>query len=142
VKKHPPSISIARARDLRRNPTDAEKRMRRLLKEFFPSARFRQQVPIRHYIADFASHREKIVIEIDGGQHTSEQDNMRSRAIEAEGFRIIRFWNNEVLENGDGCAIRLGKLLRPDHPHPTPASQQAAKPAYPSPIKGEAGGKS
>ena len=139
VKKHPPSISVTRARERRRSPTDAEKRMRRLLKELFPHARFRRQVPIRHYIADFASHREKVVIEIDGGQHTPEQDNMRSRAIEAEGYRIIRFWNNEVLENGDGCAIPLGKLLRLDHPHPTPASQQANKPPYPSPIEGKGG---
>jgi very-short-patch-repair endonuclease len=137
VKKHPPPISIVRARELRRNPTDAEREMWRLLKAAWPEGRFRKQVPIRQYIVDFASHRLKVVIEIDGGQHSLERDKVRSEVIEAEGYRIIRFWNNEVLENGDGCMIRLGQLVRPDHPHPTPASQQADKPAYPSPIKGE-----
>ena len=66
MKKHPPPISIVRARTLRKNATDAERKMQRLLKEHFPEARFRFQVPIRHYIADFASHRLKIVIELDG----------------------------------------------------------------------------
>lgn len=137
VKKYPPAISITRARELRRDPTDAERRTWRLLKAYFPEARFRRQVPIRHYIADFASHREKIVVEIDGRQHTPESDAGRSRAIEAEGYRIIRFWNNEVLENRDGCAIRPAEFVRRDHPHPTSASQQADKPPYSSPIKGE-----
>jgi very-short-patch-repair endonuclease len=122
---------------LRTDATDADRRMWRLLKECFPNARFRRQVPIRHYIADFASHREKLVIENDGGQHTPENDAARSRAIKAEGYRIVRFWNNDVLENGEGCMIRLGQFLGHDHPHPTSASQQAGKPAYPSPIKGE-----
>ena len=88
VKKHPPAISVVRARALRRDATEAEKRMRRLLKECFPGARFRWQVPIRHYIVDFASHRAKVVIEIDGGQHTAEGDAMRTAAIEAEGYRM------------------------------------------------------
>jgi very-short-patch-repair endonuclease len=108
-----------------------------MLKEFFPEARFRRQVPIRHYIADFASHRMKLVIEIDGGQHSPERDEQRSRAIEAEGYRIVRFWNNDVLENGEGCMTWLSQILGHRHPHPTSASQQAGKPAYPSPIEGE-----
>ena len=111
MKKHPPPIAIVRARDLRRNATDAERAMRRLLKEHFPEARFRFQVPLRHYVADFASHRLRVVIEIDGGQHSAEADNQRSAAIEAEGYRIIRFWNNEVLQNRDGCAMRLRQFL-------------------------------
>jgi very-short-patch-repair endonuclease len=137
VKKHPPAISIQRARKLRRDPTDAEKRMWHLLKECFPEIHFRRQVPIRHYIADFASHRLKVVIEIDGGQHSLERDAARSRAIEAEGYRIVRFWNNEVLGNGDGCVLRLQQHLGRPHPHPTSASEQARMPPYPSPIKGE-----
>ena len=83
-----------------------------LLKECSPDARFRRQVPLRHYIADFASHRLKLVIEIDGGQHSPATDSLRTRAIEAEGYRIVRFWNNDVLENGDGCMKRLHGLLR------------------------------
>jgi very-short-patch-repair endonuclease len=111
MKKHPPAISVSRARAMRREPTDAERRMWRLLKECFPDAHFRRQVPLRHYIADFASHRLKLVIEIDGSQHTVAGDAQRSRLIEAEGYRIVRFWNNDVLENGDGCMTRLQSLV-------------------------------
>ena len=118
--------------------------MWRLLRESFPESRFRRQVPIRHYIVDFASHRLKILIEIDGGQHTVGSDAARSGAIEAEDYRIVRFWNNEVLENGDGCMIRLGQILGHAHPLPTPPRQsfntlRTPKPPYPSPIKGESG---
>jgi very-short-patch-repair endonuclease len=107
MKKHPPAISVHRARELRRNATDAERKMYRLLKEHLPEARFRFQAPIRHYIVDFASHRCKVVVEIDGGQHSAEEDAARTAVIEDEGYRIIRFWNNEVLRNGEGCVLRL-----------------------------------
>ena len=82
--------------------TKAEKALWRLLRESFPGWHFRKQVPIRHYIADFASHSAKLVIEVDGGQHATENDAPRSAIIEAEGYRVIRFWNNEVLGNPDG----------------------------------------
>ncbi len=120
VKKHPPSISIARARALRSNPTDAERRMWRLLGEAFPQARFRRQVPIRHYIVDFASHALKLVVEIDGGQHSPEADAERTRVIAAEGYRIVRFWNHEVMENGEGCLVGLKELVQLAHRHPSP----------------------
>jgi very-short-patch-repair endonuclease len=137
MKKHPPPISILRARELRRNATDAEQRMWRLLREHFPAARFRRQVPLRQHIADFASHRCKMVIEIDGGQHSPEVDAQRTSDMEHEGYRVVRFWNNEVLQNDEGCVLRLQLLLRNDHPHPAATRQQAAKSAHPSPIKGE-----
>ncbi len=139
MKHHPPPISVVRARQLRHEPTDAEQRMWRLLREHFPEARFRRQVPIRHFIADFASHRAKVVIEIDGGQHNAQADAARTAAIEAEGYRVERFWNNDVLSNGEGCAIRLGQVLAQPHPHPAATRRQAAKSPHPSPIKGEEG---
>lgn len=137
MKKLPPPISTVRARDLRRNPTDSERRMWSLLKENFPEARFRRQVPIRHYIADFVSHRAKLVIEIDGGQHSVDVDAQRTADIEAEGFRVIRLWNSDVLGNPDGCYQIIAQHLGQAHPHPAAARQQAAKPSHPSPIKGE-----
>ena len=137
VKKLPPPISIKRARELRKQPTDAESRMWWLLREFLPEGRWRRQVPIRHYIADFASHRLRLVVEIDGGQHSEEADAARTAAIRAEGYEVVRFWNNEVLENGEGCVERLALLVRHDHPHPATTRQQAAKSPLPSPIKGE-----
>jgi very-short-patch-repair endonuclease len=111
MKKHPPPISVHRARQLRRNASDAERKMYRLLKEHLPEARFRFQAPIRHYIVDFASHRCKVVVEIDGGQHSVEADAARTAVIKGEGYRVIRFWNNEVLQNGDGCVMRLRSLI-------------------------------
>lgn len=111
MKKRPPPGSTVRARRLRRNPTDAEVAMLRLLRENFSQARFRCQVPIRHYLADFASHRAKLIVEVDGGQHSVERDAKRTADLEAEGYRVIRFWNHEVLENGEGCMTRLAESL-------------------------------
>lgn len=124
---------------MRREPTDTERKMWRLLKECFPEARFRRQVPLRHYIADFASHRARVVIESDGGQHSAERDAARTHAIKAEGYRMIRFWNSDVIENGEGCMLKLMSLLRRSHPYPATTRQQAAKSSHPSPITGEEG---
>jgi very-short-patch-repair endonuclease len=124
--KYRPSVgSTDRARLLRANTTDAERRMWRILREGFPEARFRRQVPLRHYIVDFASHRAKLVIECDGGQHNKEVDAERTAVIEAEGYRVIRFWNSDVLENPEGVHAIIVSAFRERHPHPA------------SPIKGE-----
>jgi len=64
------------------------------LREAFPEHHFRRQVPIRHFIADFASHRTRLVIEVDGGQHSQARDAERTKVIENEGYRVVRFWNN------------------------------------------------
>jgi len=93
--------------------------MWRLLRECFPDARFRRQVPILNFIADFASHREKLVIEVDGGQHSAELERRRTRLIASEGYRVIRFWNHDVLGNPDGVAILIEQALHDRHPHPT-----------------------
>ena len=124
--KYRPAIgSTERARELRANMTDAERALWRLLRESFPEARFRRQVPIRSFIADFASHRARLVIEVDGGQHSPDSDDRRTKLIEAEGYRLIRFWNNDVLRNPDGVWTVIDRALSGGHPHPA------------SPIKGE-----
>ena len=87
-----------------------------LLRRHFPMGRFRRQVPIRHYIVDFASHHLRVVIEIDGGQHSAKTDEPRTALIRAEGYRVVRFWNNEVLDNPEGCMTMLAKALEPDCP--------------------------
>ncbi|MEJ8571760.1 endonuclease domain-containing protein [Microbaculum marinum] len=94
-----------RARALRREPTDAERALWRALD---PVRRrgvpLRRQAPIGPFIADFAILSLKLVIEIDGGQHA---DNARDRArdawLAAQGFRVVRLWNSDVLSNTDGC---------------------------------------
>ena len=99
--------------------------MWRLLRLAFPDAHFRRQVPIRDFIADFASHPARLVIECDGGQHNAAADALRTSLIEAEGYRMLRFWNDEVLGNPDGVHGLIAAALREGHPHPA------------SPIKGE-----
>jgi very-short-patch-repair endonuclease len=124
--KYRPSVgSTQRARTLRANATDAERAIWRLLRESFPEARFRRQVPLRHYIVDFASHRARLVIECDGSQHSREVDAPRTRLIEAEGYRVLRFWNDDVLTNKEGVYSVIASALLHRHPHPT------------SPIEGE-----
>jgi len=95
------------ARALRRNSTDAERILWSELRDHrLNGASFRRQVPIESYIADFMCHTAKLVIELDGGQHFSDQaeqaDVSRSAAIEAQGFKILRFSNHDVMTNRAG----------------------------------------
>jgi very-short-patch-repair endonuclease len=118
MKRIPPPGSTDRARRSRKNPTEAKKALWRLLREAFPEQGFRRQVPIRQYFADFASHRAKLVIEADGGHHDVASDARRTAVIEEDGYRVLRFWNNDILGNPDGVARTIEQNLRRDHPHP------------------------
>ena len=95
--------------------------MWRLLRAGFSEARFRRQVPLRSYTVDFASHRTRTVIEVDGGQHCDDADAARDQIIESEGYRILRFWNHDVLANPDGVHSIIKACLRDRHPHPASA---------------------
>ena len=88
-----PRWTTERARTLRREATDAEKRMWRALREAFPHAKFRRQQALGPFFADFASHAARLVIEVDGRQHGEAvaYDEARTRFIEGEGYRVIRF---------------------------------------------------
>jgi very-short-patch-repair endonuclease len=97
--------------------------MWRILRTCCPNAHFRRQAPIRDFITDFASHGLKLVVEVDGGQHGGQEDEERTALIEAEGYRVVRFWNHEVLGNDDGVAKMLATYC--------------VGSTQPSPIKGE-----
>ena len=127
MKHHPPPGAVGRARDLRKRMTKAERTLWRMLKEHFHDWHFRKQVPLRHFIADFASHRAKLVIEVDGGQHEAAGDLPRTQVIKDEGYRVHRFWNNEVLGNLDGVFSMIAAALRDRHPTPTPPHQGEGK---------------
>jgi very-short-patch-repair endonuclease len=89
---------------LRRNATDAEQRLWYALRDINLQFKIRRQHPIGPYVVDFAIPACKLVIEIDGGQHadTVDADTERTRELNAHGYRVIRFWNNDVLGNLEG----------------------------------------
>ena len=85
---------------MRREPTDAEAAVWRMLRDRrLALFKFRRQVPFQSFILDFVCFEKRVIIEIDGGQHaTSERDTAREGVLMAEGFRILRYWNNDVLQ--------------------------------------------
>jgi very-short-patch-repair endonuclease len=114
-----------KARRLRLDQTEVEKRLwlklrdRRLL-----GHKFRRQVPVGPYIADFTCIEQSLIIELDGGQHGTmvEQDAARTARFERDGWRVMRFWNNDVVENMEGVLETIAAVLaaKPSSPHPDP----------------------
>jgi very-short-patch-repair endonuclease len=108
--------------------TEAERRIWQILRsQQMQGHKFRRQVPIGRYIADFVCHEARLIVEIDGGQHdrSSPWEAERSAFLQNEGYRLLRFWNNDVLANLEGVhAIITEELGR-------------ITPTQPSPIEGE-----
>ena len=103
-----------RARLLRQSPTDAERHLWSVLRNRGVGPKFRRQVPIGPFIVDFAAIDERVVIEVDGGQHAeSVRDQGRDRYLEAQGFRVLRFWNTEVLTNLEGVVTAIRRAVDP-----------------------------
>ncbi len=100
------------ARRLRRDATEAEKRLWRVLRGSALGAAFRRQHPIGGAVADFVCLDAKLVVEVDGGQHGGLDDMERDRAMRAAGWRVLRYWNNEVMENLDGVVADIARALR------------------------------
>jgi very-short-patch-repair endonuclease len=93
--------------------TDAEKRLWQRLRQLpFKDQHFRRQATIGPYFADFASHQLRVVVELDGGQHDGgTYDQIRTRYLEAKGYRVVRFWNNDVLENIEGVLTAISAAI-------------------------------
>jgi very-short-patch-repair endonuclease/urease accessory protein UreE len=116
-----------RARELRREPTEAEQRLWAVLRDRqLAGAHFRRQHPIPPYVADFACVAANLVVEVDGGQHAdSDADAERDSYLQHRGWRVLRFWNNEVLSNPEGVAHRISEVLtQAPPPQPSPASSE------------------
>ena len=114
MKRHTlPPGAIARARRLRREASEAEMRLLYALRERLPDAKFRHQVPFGRYCADFASHGARLVVEVDGSQHAlaKQRDDVRTHFLNGEGYRVLRFWNNEVMNNIDGVLAVIAAAL-------------------------------
>ena len=122
---------VNQARQLRRNSTEAERRLWSKLSSMrLGGVKFRRQHPIGHCIVDFVSLESKLVIEIDGGQHNDsnveKQDELRTAWLTSEGYRVLRFWNNNVLNNSEGVIISIKEAVAAGSPSSSP-----------SPLKGE-----
>ena len=125
------NFQITQAKELRQQQTKAEKLIwTRLRYRQLKGTKFRRQQPIGKYIVDFVCFDDKIIVEIDGGQHnearTITRDIRRTMWLESQGFQVIRFWNNDVLQNIEGVLVKIQEIIdKRRHPHLT------------SPIKGE-----
>jgi very-short-patch-repair endonuclease len=122
----------SRARTMRKTPTPAERALWYLLRDRrFSGHKFRRQVPVGPFIADFLNYDARLIIEADGGQHADNaSDEARTRWLEAQGFRVLRFWNHEILTQRETVAKRLFLELA----NPSPRSPLASRP---SPARGE-----
>jgi very-short-patch-repair endonuclease len=110
------------ARRMRAEPTDAERVLWQRLRHDITlvGSHFRRQAAIGPFIVDFASRRAKLVIELDGGQHADNTaDDRRTSYLVSEGYRVLRFWNNDVLENTSGVLLTIDTAINADRP-PTP----------------------
>ena len=108
-------LTQQRATQLRRQLTDAERHLwQNLRRKQIQGARFRRQMPIGPYIADFVCVTTKVIIELDGGQHQDQHsyDEARSAYLQQQGFQVLRFWNNEVFQNTDGVLAVILKALQ------------------------------
>lgn len=101
-------------RRLRKSMTDAERRLWRALRNRqLGGHKFRRQHPVPPYVVDFACVERRLIVEVDGGQHSGQEDAdaARTRALQAQGFRVLRIWNNEVMENLEGVLAVILQAL-------------------------------
>jgi len=110
----PQRINLARS--LRRVQTPAERVLWNSLRSLqVGGSRFRRQHPIGNYIVDFVNLENKLIVEIDGGQHDENgvrrKDQKRTQWLESEGYRVLRFWNNDVLTNVEGVWLLIQEEL-------------------------------
>lgn len=108
------------ARRLRREMTLAERRLWEIVRmRQIDGQRFRRQFPIGPYVVDFACIEARLVLEADGGQHMdSPSDAVRDAHLRKRGFRVLRFWNNEILANPEGVRESIVRRLAEACPHP------------------------
>ena len=112
---------------LRKNPTDTERVLWRYLRmRQFKGFKFRRQQPLGRYVVDFVCLSKKLIVEVDGGQHlASPEDAERTAWLESQGFRVMRFWNNQVLSDMESVTKVIWDALSCGHetPHLNPPPQ-------------------
>src|ERR1044072_7746320 len=112
------AIKTARARRLRLNSTNAELRLwNKLRSRSIDRCKFVRQEPIGPYIVDFVCRERRLIIEVDGGQHAdNERDRLRDRWLIDHNYRVLRFWNNDVLGNTNGVLEAIATALHAESP--------------------------
>ncbi len=106
---------MARSRQLRRNATEAEQKLwQHLRNRQAAGAKFRRQVPVDRYVVDFLCENAKIIVELDGGQHQHEvvYDQRRTAVLESYGYIVLRYWNNQVMENIAGVLQEIEDVIK------------------------------
>ena len=130
-----PTWIATRARELRSDPTDAERALWRSLRQRrFAGHKFRRQVPLGDYIVDFACLDARLIVEVDGAHHLDqqrEQDSARDAWLREQGFCVLRFWNSQVLTAPDEVDQAIWNALQ---------GLDGTPPPQPSPVKGEGAG--
>jgi very-short-patch-repair endonuclease len=128
MSKPRPLTSIAKR--LRQEATDAEQALWREVRAHrFAGFKFKRQEPLGSYVADFVCYEAKLIVELDGGQHADqkEADEERTRWLASRGFRVVRFWNNDVLANIAGVMQEIEKEINttsPPLPGPLPPGER------------------
>ena len=121
IKPPLPTRTLEYSRRLRREITDAEHTLWRHLRNGqFDGLKFRRQHPIPPYIVDFCCIEKCLIIELDGSQHTAQSDSVRTHALEAQGWTILRFWDNDVLLNIEAVLDAMWNAVRVPTLTPTP----------------------
>jgi len=113
---------------MRSKSTPAEQRLWRILRaKRLANYKFKRQLPIDHYIVDFCCLRGRLIVEADGGQHAeSVADQRRDAYLRSQGFRILRFWNNDIFTNEEGVLTSILNVLASPLPNPSPAKGRGA----------------
>lgn len=112
---------------MRRDDTNAEARLWNVLRDRrLGGWKWRRQVPVDHYIADFLCVDAKLVVELDGGQHSEQvaYDARRTAELKLQGFRVLRFWNSDVLRNRTGVCLTILEACGGEAPLPRPARER------------------
>jgi very-short-patch-repair endonuclease len=128
--------TLTRAKRLRRELTDAERKLWQLLRSRqLSGAKFRRQQPIGPFIVDFVCLHNRLIIEADGGQHSGSKGEQRRDAwLSSRGYRLLRFWNHDILGNPDGVLCVIAEALMTPHPA-QPRIRSGTE--SPSPSRGE-----
>ncbi|NCT70782.1 MAG: endonuclease domain-containing protein [Xanthomonadaceae bacterium] len=124
IKPPLPTTTLEHSRRLRRTMTDAELKLWKVLRgRRLEGLKFRRQHPIPPYVADFCCIEKKLIVELDGSQHTTRLDAARTRILRSQGWAILRFWDHDVLRATEAVVEVIWNTVCRPYPHPNPSPE-------------------